>query len=106
MRAASAGSAGSRPPPDLAPPMFRTRLWMGALLIGLAVLLLLEDRWFAPWYPVLFVCYTAASLLATRELLSLHPVAMRPSELLVLSCIFLMAVLNWWAAFQPASDLP
>jgi len=85
--------------------MLRTRLWMGALLIGLAVLLLLEDRWFAPWYPILFVCYTAGSLLATRELLSLHPVAMRPSEPLVLSTIALMAILNWWPALQKGGDL-
>ena len=28
--------------------MLRTRLWMGSLLIGVAVLLLLEERWFAP----------------------------------------------------------
>src|SRR5206468_5737722 len=86
--------------------MLRTRLWMGALLIGLAVLLLLEDRWFAPWYPILFVCYAAGSLLATRELLSLHPVAMRPSDLLVLVCILLMVVVNWWSAFLLASGLP
>jgi phosphatidate cytidylyltransferase len=79
---------------------------MGALLIGLAVLLLLEDRWFAPWYPILFVCYAAGSLLATRELLSLHPVAMRPSETIVFVCILLMAALNWWSAFLRASGLP
>src|SRR5262249_61047908 len=85
--------------------MLRTRLWMGALLIGLAALLLLEARWFAPGYPILFVCYAGGSLLATRELLSLHPVTMRPSEPLVLSTIALMAVLNWWPAFQEGVDL-
>src|SRR5262245_42936424 len=85
--------------------MLRTRLWMGALLIGLAVLLLLEARWFVPWYPILFVCFAAGSLLATRELLSLYPVAMRPSEPLVVSTIALMSVVNWWPAFQEASDL-
>ena len=86
--------------------MLRNRLWMGTLLIGLAILILLEDRWFAPWYPILFVCYVATSFLATRELLFLHPVAMRPSEPLTLGCICLMAGLNWWPAFQLTRDLP
>jgi phosphatidate cytidylyltransferase len=86
--------------------MLRTRLWMGTLLIGLAVLILLEDRWFAPWYPVLFVCYVATSLLAARELVSLHLVAMRPSGWLTLGFVALMAAANWWSAIQRTPDAP
>jgi phosphatidate cytidylyltransferase len=86
--------------------MLQTRLWMGTLLIGLAVLILLEDRWFAPWYPILFVCYVATSLIAVRELLALHPVAMRPSATLVLGFIGLMAAVNWWPAIQRTDNPP
>jgi phosphatidate cytidylyltransferase len=75
---------------------------MGSLLIGLAVLILLEDRWFAPWYPVFFVCYIAASLLATRELLDLIPEESRPCEWLTMATVLIIAVMNWW----PASDPP
>ncbi len=96
MPAGSGGTAGSNRPRV---EMLRTRLWMGSLLIGLAVLLLLEDRWFAPWYPILFVCYLGASLLATRELLGLLPVDVRPSEWLTLLLIGVAVGMNWWSAF-------
>jgi len=86
--------------------MLRTRLWMGALLIGLVVLLLLEDRWLAPWYPALLVCYVGASLLSTRELLSLLPAGVRPNEPLTLGFVCLMAGLNWWPAFQASRSIP
>src|SRR5687767_8601761 len=80
--------------------MLITRLWMGTLLIGVAVLLLCEGWWFAPWYPVLFVCYLSGTCLATRELLRLLPVAERPNEPFTLGFIALMACANWSPAFQ------
>src|SRR5262245_26540245 len=86
--------------------MLQTRLWMGTLLIGLAILILVEDQWFAPWYPILFVCYVATSLLATRELLSLHPLAMRPSGWLTLGFVALMAGANWWPSIQLTRHAP
>jgi phosphatidate cytidylyltransferase len=86
--------------------MLRTRLWMGTLLVGLVVLLLLEDRWLGPWYPALFVCYIGASLLATREMLSLLPHGARPNEPLTLGIVCLTAGLNWWPAFQASRSLP
>jgi phosphatidate cytidylyltransferase len=86
--------------------MLRTRLWMGSLLIGLAVLLLLERDWFAPWYPFLFVCYLAATVFATRELLGLLPEAVRPAESLTIGFICLLAGLNWWPAFRATRDAP
>lgn len=79
--------------------MLRTRLWMGSLLIGLAVLLLLEHRWFAPWYPILFACYLTATGLAARELLGLLPAEVRPSESLTIVFIAGLAVMAWSPAF-------
>ena len=80
--------------------MLRTRLWMGAILIGVAVLLLMEDRWFAPWYPVLYLCYVGGTLLATRELLDLLPAESRPCEWLTMAGVIAMGAMNWWPAFQ------
>lgn len=80
--------------------MLRTRLWMGAILIGVAVLLLLEDRWFTPWYPVLYLCYVVGTLLATRELLDLLPESSRPCEWLTMAGVIAMGAMNWWPAFQ------
>jgi phosphatidate cytidylyltransferase len=79
---------------------------MGTLLIGLVVLLLLEDRWLAPWYPALFVCYVGATVLATRELLSLLPGSARPNESLTLGFVCFTAALNWWPAFQATRLMP
>jgi phosphatidate cytidylyltransferase len=85
--------------------MLRTRLWMGTLLIALAVLLLLEDRWFAPWYPIFYLCYVGAILLATRELLDLLPREVRPCEWLTMVSAIALAAANWWPAFQTSRDL-
>jgi len=79
---------------------------MGSLLIALAVLLLLEHQWFAPWYPFLFVCYLAATIFATHELLGLLPDAVRPNEPLTVAFICLLAAFNWWSADQATRDVP
>src|SRR5262245_46550704 len=86
--------------------MLRTRLWMGSLLIALVVLLLAEDQWFAPWYPILFCCYVGAILLATRELLELLPADVRPCEWLTMATTIIVAGLNWWPALQIARSAP
>ncbi len=86
--------------------MLRTRLWMGAILIGVAVLLLLEDRWFAPWFPILYVCFFGATLLASRELLKLLPEDVRPCEWLTMTCVLVVMAMNWWPAFQATRDGP
>src|SRR5262245_14432772 len=86
--------------------MLRTRLWTGSLLIGLAVLLLFEHRWFAPWYPILFVCYVGACLLAGRELLSLLPSEARPNAPLTLGFLLLVVMANWLPASRTLVPVP
>lgn len=51
--------------------MLRTRLWMGAILIALALGVLLLDQHFAPYYPFLLVLVLGLALLACHELLQL-----------------------------------
>jgi phosphatidate cytidylyltransferase len=58
--------------------MLRTRLWMGSILIGVAAVLLAEDRFAAPYFPVFFGCLAAAILLGARELRQMIPAEWRP----------------------------
>jgi phosphatidate cytidylyltransferase len=51
--------------------MLRTRLWMGAVLIALAVGVLVIDQRMAPWYPFLFLLLLVLSLAASWELVQL-----------------------------------
>lgn len=86
--------------------MLKTRLWMGALLIGLALLILLEERWLSPWFPFLFVAVSAACLLGTRELLSMFDPASRPSTCLCLTGVFAILVANWRQPLVSVEVLP
>jgi phosphatidate cytidylyltransferase len=51
--------------------MLRTRLWMGAVLIGLAVGMLVVDQHLMPWAPFLFVFVVGLGLLACIEMIAL-----------------------------------
>src|SRR5271154_2842730 len=75
--------------------MLRTRLWMGALLIALAGVILFEDRWFAPWFPLLFVATAAACGFAVRELIGMLDPASRPSQLLCQCGVLGILIANW-----------
>ncbi len=77
--------------------MLQTRLWMGTILIALAILILSEDRWFAPWYPFLFISYTSALLLGVHELLQMLRQEIRPSSQLCLPVVLLLCLANWQA---------
>jgi phosphatidate cytidylyltransferase len=78
--------------------MLRTRLWMGAVLICLAALILLEERWLAPWYPFLLFAVTAACALGTRELIGMFDSASRPHLPLCLFGVIAILLANWRAA--------
>ena len=86
--------------------MLKTRLWMGALLIGLAALLLFEEQWLGGWFPILFVATTAACLLGTRELLSMLDPTSRPSAPLCYVGVLAILIANWRAPLVAAGLLP
>jgi phosphatidate cytidylyltransferase len=77
--------------------MLRTRLWMGTLLVVLAVGALVVDQQFAPWYPVLFVLVLGLSLAACFELLRLLGAARRPEPCLCYTGLVVLAASNWVA---------
>jgi phosphatidate cytidylyltransferase len=78
---------------------------MGALLIALAGLILLEERWFAPWFPCLFLATAAACGLAVRELLNMLDPASRPSWVLCQLGVFVILVANWREPLGVAWDI-
>ena len=90
--------------------MLRTRLWMGAILIGLAVGVLVVDQWLAPWYPFLFVVVLGLSLAACYEVLKLLGPVRRPSAWLCYAAVAAVVLANWpahvaeTAGFAPYVD--
>jgi phosphatidate cytidylyltransferase len=78
--------------------MLRTRLWMGAVLVALALGVLLIDQRLAPWYPFLFALVMALAAAACWEMRGLLPAAQRPSGWLCHASISTVLAANWVAA--------
>src|SRR5262245_7209986 len=82
--------------------MLRTRLWMGAILIALAVGVLAVDDWLPPYYPFLLVVVLGLALAACYELLSLLDATRRPSARFCFSAVAALVLTNWLVrAFLP-----
>jgi phosphatidate cytidylyltransferase len=81
--------------------MLRTRLWMGAVLIGLTVGVLVVDQRLAPWYPFLFLVVCGLSLLACYELLQLLNASSRPPAWLCYGAVAALIAVNWVPAVTP-----
>lgn len=75
--------------------MLTTRLWMGAVLIALAIGMLVFDRGLAPWYPLLFVFLIVLSLAGCYELLGLLGPERRPQPLVCYGGVLAMGLANW-----------
>jgi phosphatidate cytidylyltransferase len=90
--------------------MLRTRLWMGAVLVTLAIGVLGIDHFLYPWYPFLFVTVQGLAILATTELRGLLPVERRPAAWLCYGGAALLLAVNWpvhlMPAYLPASEWP
>lgn len=83
--------------------MLRTRLWMGAILIALAVGVLLIDQRLAPYYPFLLLLVLGLGLLGCHELLQLlGPERKLPSGLCYLAVASLVLV-NWLPHLLPVT---
>jgi phosphatidate cytidylyltransferase len=81
--------------------MLRTRLWMGAVLVALALGVLVIDHWLYPWYPFLFLTIQGLAVLANRELLGLLPPARRPVAWLCYGSVALLLAVNWLPHLLP-----
>lgn len=77
--------------------MLRTRLWMGSILILLAIGVLVIDQWLWPWCPFLFVLVLGLSLVASYELLTLlGPTRPLPAWFCYVA-VALVVIANWGA---------
>ncbi len=86
--------------------MLRTRLWMGAILIGLTVGVLVIDRWLAPWYPFLLALVLVLSLVACHELILLLGTRRRLTAALCYLGVLALVVANWVPALRVARIQP
>jgi phosphatidate cytidylyltransferase len=85
--------------------MLRTRLWVGTLLVVLAVGVLVVDQALAPFFPVLFVLLLGLALAAGIELLHLLGAARRPAPWLCCTGIAALVAANWAAHVPPTATL-
>jgi phosphatidate cytidylyltransferase len=79
--------------------MLRTRLWMGAVLIALAIGVLVFDQRFEPWFPFLLVFVLLLAVVGTIELVHLIDANRRPPLWLCLAGVLGVLFANWSAAF-------
>src|SRR5262249_36890926 len=82
--------------------MLRTRLWMGAVLVGLAVGVLVIDQFLQPWYPFLFCLLLLLAGIACSELLALLPAARRPEPWLCFGAVSAAIAANWMVPLNAA----
>lgn len=75
--------------------MLRTRLWMGALLIGLILAVLLLDQRWAPWYPCLLILVLILAVVSAMELQRIVPSQVRPQLWLCCMSVALVAASSW-----------
>jgi phosphatidate cytidylyltransferase len=75
--------------------MLRTRLWMGAILVVLAVAVLVVDQRLHPAYPFLFMLLLLLAEGACFELLHLLPADRRPRPWLCCLAIASLLAVNW-----------
>lgn len=85
--------------------MLRTRLWMGAILIVLAVGMLVVDQHLQPWNPFLFVLLLLLAGIACHELLELLPTVRRPVPWLCFSGVSAALAANWVVALESQGSL-
>src|SRR5712692_7006513 len=82
--------------------MLSTRLWVGTILIGLTVGVLVLDQQLAPAYPFLFVLVLLLTLVGCHELLELLGTARRPSPWLCYTAVTALVAANWLPSVDPS----
>lgn len=82
--------------------MLRTRLWMGAILVILAVGALVVDQRLAPWYPFLFLVVLGLALAACSELLGLLTATPRLPAWFCYTAVGALVVANWAVRLAPS----
>jgi phosphatidate cytidylyltransferase len=74
--------------------MLSTRLWMGAVLVVVAVAVLVIDQWLTPYYPFLLLTIFALGVLACKEMVELLGTARRLPVWLCYASVLGLVVIN------------
>ena len=77
--------------------MLRTRLWIGAALVIMLLLVLWLDLQFAPYFPILGILVGVVGFLGAVELRKLLPAALQPKLALTLIGVELILASPWLA---------
>jgi phosphatidate cytidylyltransferase len=85
--------------------MLRTRLWMGAILVGLVLGVLVLDQRLAPWYPFLMVLVLVLATLACHEMLQLLSGPARPVAWLCFTAVVALILVNWAPVWPQAAEI-
>jgi phosphatidate cytidylyltransferase len=86
--------------------MLKTRLWMGAILIGLTIGMIAADQHFAQWFPFLFVFMLGLSLTASHELVVLLGPERAPHKVVCYLGVVVFVLANWLANYPAIHAQP
>lgn len=75
--------------------MLKTRLWMGAVLVALAIGMLVGDEHFPPYFPFLFVFQLGLTLVACHELVNLLGSQRVPQRTVCYLGVATLGLSNW-----------
>jgi phosphatidate cytidylyltransferase len=75
--------------------MLTTRLWMGAILIGLAVGMLVGDQHLSPWFPFLLLFQIGLSVAACYEMIQLLGPQRAPQPPICYAGVLTLVLSNW-----------
>lgn len=73
--------------------MLKTRLWMGSILILLALGITIVDGYLMPYAPILLITAVLAGFWSTREIIGLLPT--KPHRALTTFSVILVLLANW-----------
>ena len=82
--------------------MLRTRLWVGVLLAGLSLGLIVIDERLPPWYPFLFLILGGLMLVSCLEVIDLLGPSRRLPGWFCCAAVALVLASNWPAHILPA----
>ncbi len=82
--------------------MLRTRLWVGVLLAGLSLGLIVLDERLPPWYPFLFLILGGLMLVSCLEVIDLLGPSRRLPGWFCCAAVALVLASNWPAHVLPA----
>ena len=75
--------------------MLTTRLWMGGILIGLTVGMLVGDQHLAPWFPFLFLFQLGLTLAACFEFIQVLGPNRAPQRTVCYVGVVVFVFANW-----------